>query len=55
MSREIVVGRDGRLYVIDGVPGAYDVHAVDEESIARYTHKFEARRDLMHGRLEAPS
>jgi len=54
MSVEIVTGRDGRLYVIEGVQGAYDVHVVAEESIGRYERKYEARRDLLHGRLEAP-
>jgi hypothetical protein len=49
VSREIVVGRDGRLYVIVGDPrDGYDVHPVAETALARYDHKFEARRDLMH-------
>jgi len=55
VSSELVVGHDGRMYVIEGVPGAYDVHVVAEESIGRYTRKYEARHDLHTGHLEAPS
>lgn len=56
MSIEVVVGRDGRLYVIAGSPPeGYDVFAVTAAPIARYDRKYEARRDLMHGRLEVES
>jgi hypothetical protein len=56
VSLEVVSGRDGRVYVIDGGPReGYDVFAVAEEPFAHYARKYEARRDLMHGRLEAPS
>jgi hypothetical protein len=56
VSNELVVGRDGRIYIICGEPKAgYRVYAVNEEPFASYERKYEARRDLMHGRLEAPS
>ena len=51
-----VVSAHGRLYVIDGTPAdGYDIHAVTATPFAHYDRKYEARRDLLHGRLEGPS
>lgn len=51
MSVEVVTGRDGRLYVLDGSPAdGYEVCPVGDP-IARYDRKYEARYDLHHGHV----
>lgn len=51
MSVEVVEGPKG-LYVIEGVPGDYEVKRVGP-TIAYCERKYEARRDIRSGAIEA--
>lgn len=52
MSYEIVRADDGKLWIIDGMPGNYHARRVGPPSYDTWARKWELRNAIRHGELD---